>query len=115
MPVEDFGAWHRELRAIDLVQDDDDSVPQDEVERRWNRFVELADLVDGGEGPDVASALVAALRADQDYGAHEAVYAALERLQPRTLVLGVVMAAVDLVELPLDKQRASSATRCSGV
>jgi len=69
--IEEFGAWRRELLAIDLVQDDD-SVPQDEVERRWNRFVELVDMVDGGEGPSVVSTLVAALRADQDYGAHQA-------------------------------------------
>ena len=106
MAVEDFGTWRRELLAIDLVPHDDDSVPQEEADRRWARFVELADLVDGSEGTDVASTLVAALRAEEDYGAHQAVYSALERLEPQALTLGVVAAAVDLVTIPWENSGA---------
>ncbi|MGK4597670.1 hypothetical protein [Amycolatopsis sp. w19] len=42
-----FSGWKIEIVEFgDLVQDDDDVTPQDEDERRWNRCVELADLVD---------------------------------------------------------------------
>ena len=80
MPFGDFDAWRRELLLTgDLVQDGDDSVSDDEAGRRYDRYVALADMVDGTEGPRTVHALIASLRAEEDYGAHQAIYGALQR------------------------------------
>ncbi|MEV6716843.1 hypothetical protein AB0M48_32965 [Lentzea sp. NPDC051208] len=85
----------------ELVQDGDD-VAQEEAERRWNRYVELADGVTGGEGIAGVAALVASLTAEEDYGAHQAVYGALARFPQADFGAGVAAAAKDLVALPRD-------------
>src|SRR5689334_19351912 len=103
MPFGEFEVWRRELLATgDLVQDGDDSINADEAERRWNRYVELADTVDGTEGPQTVHALITSLTAIEGYGAHEAVYGALERFPPGDLCRGTVMAAAELLTIPDD-------------
>ncbi|WP_394614548.1 hypothetical protein JNUCC0626_32335 [Lentzea sp. JNUCC 0626] len=95
--------WKLEIvECGELVQDGDDNVPQEEAERRWNRYVELADGVTGGEGVAGVAALVASLTAEEDYGAHQAVYGALARFPQAELGAGVAMAAKELVALPGD-------------
>ncbi len=104
MPFGEFEVWRRELLATsDLVQDDDDSIDEDEAERRWNRYVELAGNIDGTEGPWAVHVLITSLTALQDYGAHEAVFGALERFPPGALGRGTVMAAAELLTIPDDR------------
>ena len=103
MPFGDFDAWRQELLATgDLVQDGDTSVSDDEAGRRYDRYIALADMADGTEGPHTVCALIASLRAEEDYGAHQAVYGALQRFPSRDLVSGTVLAAADLLSIPRD-------------
>ncbi|MFI8232674.1 hypothetical protein ACIGDI_27970 [Streptomyces sp. NPDC085900] len=103
MPFGDFDAWRQELLATSaLVQDGDLSVSDDEAGRRYDRYIALADMVDGTEGPHTVCALIASLRAEEDYGAHQAVYGALQRFPSRDLVSGTVLATADLLNIPRD-------------
>ncbi|MFE5912280.1 hypothetical protein ACFQ6B_24815 [Streptomyces wedmorensis] len=102
MSFGDFDAWRQELLATgDLVQDGDTSVSDDEAGRRYERYMALADMVDGTEGPHTVCALIASLRAE-DYGAHQAIYGALQRFPSRDLVNGTVLAVADLLSIPRD-------------
>jgi hypothetical protein len=96
-----FDAWRRELLATgDIVQDDDDRVDDDEAERRFYRYVELLDAVDGTEGPRAVHALIASLFAEQSYGAHETVFGDLELFPPEDLARGSIMATAELLTIP---------------
>ncbi|MFD6093047.1 hypothetical protein ACFWGN_13080 [Oerskovia sp. NPDC060338] len=86
----------------DLVQDDDEVASPGEAERRWNRYVELADSVTGDEGPAGVAAIVSSLKADEDYGAYQAAHAALDRFPQADLGLGVADAAKELLSIPRD-------------
>ncbi len=59
-------------------------------------------MVDGTEGPRAIHALIASRRAEEDYGAHQAVYSALERFPSQVLVSGTVLATADLLSIPRD-------------
>lgn len=103
MAIEDLESWRRELlSSCDIVQDEDDTVSEEEGGRRYDRYVELADLVEGTEGPEAVRALVASLRAEEDYGAHQAVYGAMERFPSLDRARGIVSAAAELLNLPMD-------------
>lgn len=95
--------WKDEIvECGDLVQDDDGETPVEEAERRWNRYVELADSVTGSEGSGGVSAIVSSLRAAEDYGAYQAAHAALSRFPHSDLGKGMAAAARDLVSIPKD-------------
>jgi hypothetical protein len=48
--MDDIDAWRDEILAVsNIVQDDDESVSDEEAERRFNRFIELVDAVQGDE------------------------------------------------------------------
>lgn len=95
--------WKVEIAECgDLVQDDDEVAPPGEAERRWNRYVELADSVTGDEGPAGVAAIVSSLKAEEDYGAYQAAHAALGRFPRADLGLGVADAAEGLLSIPLD-------------
>ncbi|WP_125695559.1 hypothetical protein [Amycolatopsis sp. WAC 04169] len=95
--------WKIEIvECGDLVQDDDDVTPQDEAERRWNRYVELADSVIGNEGSAGVAAIVASFRAEEDYGAYQSAHAALRRFPAEDLGKGVAQAASDMLAIPKD-------------
>lgn len=103
MPFGDFDAWQRELLFTGgFVQDGDASEYGPEAQARFDRYIELADMVDGTEGPAAVKALIASLHAEDDHGAHEAVYGALERFPGRDLVRGAAMAVINLLEIPRD-------------
>jgi hypothetical protein len=79
----DLTAWCEELlQNSNIVQDGDDSVAQAEVERSFNRFVELVDMTQGDEPPQVFQALIDSIRVPDDYGAYEAVHNALWNFPP---------------------------------
>ena len=90
------------MECGDLVQDDDEVTPPEEAGRRWNRYVDLADAVTGNEGSSGVAALVASLKAEEDYGAHQAAHAALSRFPHSDLGRGVADAARDLISIPRD-------------
>ncbi|SFE57551.1 hypothetical protein SAMN04487819_11713 [Actinopolyspora alba] len=95
--------WKVEIvECGEIVQDEDDTVPQDEAERRWNRYVELVLSVTGDEGPEGVVAIVSSLRAEEDYGAYESAYAALQRFPLADLGKGVAWAAEELTRIPYD-------------
>ncbi|MER7860980.1 hypothetical protein ABTX61_17885 [Amycolatopsis japonica] len=95
--------WKVEIvECGDLVQDDDDVTPQDEAERRWNRYIELADSVTGDEGSTGVAAIVASLRAEEDYGAYQSAHSALQRFPGEDLGKGVARAASDMLAIPKD-------------
>ncbi|MET9111905.1 hypothetical protein [Streptomyces zhihengii] len=99
----DFDTWQRELLFTGgFVQDGDDSEYGPKAQARFDRYVELADMVDGTEGPTAVKALITSLHAEDDHGAHEAVYGALERFPGRDLVRGTAMAVVNLLKIPRD-------------
>lgn len=50
MSIAELSAWRKEILALEIVRDDDDSVPEDEAGRCFQRFVELADLVEEQRG-----------------------------------------------------------------
>jgi hypothetical protein len=96
--------WKVEIvECGDLVQDDDEVTPQGEAERRWNRYVELADSVTGNEGPSGVAAIVSSLKAEEDYGAYQAAHAALSRFPHSDLGRGVADAARELLSIPQDR------------
>ena len=95
--------WKVEIvECGDLVQDDDEVTPPGEAERRWNRYVELADSVTGNEGPSGVAAIVYSLKAEEDYGAYQAAHAALGRFPHSDLGRGVADAARGLLSIPRD-------------
>ncbi|WP_159072848.1 hypothetical protein [Streptomyces glaucescens] len=95
--------WKVEIvECGDLVQDDDEVTPPGEAERRWNRYVELADSVTGNEGPAGVAAIVSSLKAEEDYGAYQAAHAALSRFPHSDLGQGVAHAAKELLSIPKD-------------
>lgn len=95
--------WKIEIvECGDLVQDDDEAAPPEEAARRWNRYVELADSVTGKEGAEGVAAIVSSLKAEEDYGAYQAAYAALSRFPLSDLGKGVALSARDLASIPKD-------------
>ncbi len=75
--------WCKELvQNSKLVQDDDDTVAPEEAERRFNRFVQLVDMVNGKETQLVFQTLVDAIRMPEDYGAYESIHNALWKFPP---------------------------------
>jgi hypothetical protein len=102
--IDDIEAWRRELLVVcAIVQDEDESVPQEEADRRYERYLELADAVEGTEGSAAVQALISSLRVTEDYGAHQAVFGALQRFPASVLAHGTAEAAPALVEIPSDK------------
>lgn len=80
MPTPD---WCKELRRNSkLVQDDDVTTSPEEAEQRINRYNQLVDMVNGKETQEVFQALVDSIRVPEDYGAYEAVHAALWKFPP---------------------------------
>ncbi|QDV23871.1 hypothetical protein [Aureliella helgolandensis] len=78
-----FSDWRKELlKNSKLVQDDDDTTPTEEAERRFNRYIQLVDMVNGKEAQEVFQALVDSIRVPEDYGAFEAVHRALWKFSP---------------------------------
>ena len=67
-----FEEWRAELLHVgNIVQDEDDSVGWDEREARFNRYVEMLDALQGGEGFEYALAVFESLQAENDYGAYQ--------------------------------------------
>jgi hypothetical protein len=73
----DVASWCAEVINLgDIVQDGDDSVSDEERERRFYRYVERVASVTGEEADGVFGCLLASVRDQDDYGAHETVLSA---------------------------------------
>ena len=83
MTVTNVAQWRTEvLAASHIVQDEDETIPAEEAERRFLRFVELLGVVDGNEDEAVFQTLLECLRPQDDYGAYQTLLSALWRWPP---------------------------------
>ncbi len=95
MQPDDFDRWREELREVSvIVQDGDETTPQEEAERRFDRYMEMLDALDGSESDEVLKALLEGLTDQDDYGAYQRLYNVVASFPPERF--GRVMAA----ELP---------------
>jgi hypothetical protein len=100
----DFDLWRKELLlAGDIVPDEDTSVPQEEKEKRFNRYTQMVGAVRGQEGVETFIALVESLQAKDDYGAYQTTYGALGRFPPNVAATGLIASLPRLVEYQPDK------------
>jgi hypothetical protein len=76
--IESFERWKSELLLVgNIVQDADLTVPRVEAARRFDRYIELLQLLKGTEGREYALAVIESIQARYDYGAYaEALRAA---------------------------------------
>lgn len=75
--------WHEDVLAAGvIVQDGDDTVPQDVAEQRFDAFIALLDQVRGDEDDEVLRTLLRCLRPQDDYGAYERLFGRLEAFPP---------------------------------
>jgi hypothetical protein len=80
MLIDDFAAWKNELLFTGrIVQDDDDSVDPEEAHRRFLRYCEMVDQLDGSEGPEAVAALIQSVQMKNDYGAYQTTYRIMGR------------------------------------
>ena len=94
----DFAAWREELLLTGaIVQDADDTVPQDERDHRFKRYVELVEAVTGDEGLAVARALIRSYQVEDDYGAYGHTYHALGRFPRPVFVEALLRELPDLI------------------
>ena len=84
MPVDDFETWKSELMFTGrIVQDDDETVDCDEAHRRFLRYIELLEQIDGTEGPEAVAALIQSVQMEHDYGAYQTTYRMFARFPDR--------------------------------
>jgi hypothetical protein len=103
MPSSSPLPWESELIACGrLVQDTDTSVPTEEAERRFNRYVELVDSFEGTEGLRAARALIRSIQAIHDYGAYQSTLGKLVFAFPPGVAAEAVVAEIPrlVAELP---------------
>lgn len=71
--IPSFEEWRAELLELgNIVQDIDETVSVQEAERRFNRYLEMLEGLDGNEGFEYALAVFESVRAEQDYGVYQA-------------------------------------------
>ena len=71
--MSDFDKWRNELLFVgNIVQDSDESVETDEAEKRFNRYIEMLESLDGTEGFNYALSIFESIQAEDDYGAYQA-------------------------------------------
>ena len=67
-----FDSWREELLFVGkIIQDSDDSVDPEESERRFNRYTEMLDALEGNEGYEFALAVFESIQSIHDYGAYQ--------------------------------------------
>jgi hypothetical protein len=78
--VGEYRSWRRELlRTGRIVQDGDDSVPPEVRQARFHRYLELVEMVEGNDGPEVFGSLIDSMQVGHDYGAYQRTLKALDR------------------------------------
>ena len=74
----------------DIVQDADDTVSWPERERRFNRYIELLESLNGLEGVSVACAVIRSMQAEQDYGAYQTTQRTLGRFPSEVYIAALI-------------------------
>ena len=70
--VSNFQDWRNQLLFTgNIVQDEDDTVSDDETESRFNTYIEMIESIDGSEGKEYALAIFESIQAVNDYGAYQ--------------------------------------------
>jgi hypothetical protein len=96
--ITDVNAWSQELLfAGNIVQDNDNSVSQEEAVRRAERYLELVDMVTGTEDNAVFLALVASLQSPHDYGAYDDTFCKIELFPEERFGLGFIESILPLL------------------
>ena len=70
------------MRTGRIVQDDDATADRDQAAADCILYAELADMVEGNEGPEVFLDLMASMQAPEDYEVYETTVVALHRFEP---------------------------------
>jgi hypothetical protein len=100
--IEDFDSWRAELLELgQIIQDEDESVPREETDRRFRRFVAMVDALTGHEGSRAVDTLFDAIQVEESYGAYHAIGHALARFPESEYLNGLVKALPRLIaQLP---------------
>lgn len=70
--IKDIEQWKKDILFYGhIVQDDDDTVEPDEAEKRFNKYLELIDCVEGTEDIEIAQYLIKSIKSQNDYGAYQ--------------------------------------------
>ena len=70
--MDTFKIWRDKLLFVgNIVQDEDDTVPSDEAELRFNTYIEMLESITGTEGEEYALAIFESVQAIEDYGAYQ--------------------------------------------
>jgi hypothetical protein len=100
--IADISEWRTELIDLgDIIQEDDTSVSAEVAKERFNRYTQLVGMVEGTEGVLVVEALIASMRALNDYGAYQSTHGALALFPVADLVKGAALAIPALVKFPV--------------
>lgn len=94
-----FNIQHAEefLHTGNIVQDSDTSIDWPERERRFNRYIELLDSIEGTEGIQTAQLIIRSMRARDDYGAYQTAQHALFRFPSTVTAAALVLELPDMI------------------
>jgi hypothetical protein len=96
--IQDIENWKTELLFTGrIIQDDDKTVSSNEAEKRFNRYIELLDMVEGNEGPDVFRAIIDSIQADEDYGAYQSALSITYKFPEPLYTESLIKALPDLI------------------
>jgi hypothetical protein len=99
----DLIAWKEELLFTGrIVQDGDSSVTPEEAHRRFLRYVELVEQLDGSEGSDVIAALFQSIQMKDDYGAYQTMYRIMARFPDQQFIDKLVAELPSLIKRQSD-------------
>jgi len=67
-----FQDWRNQLLLTgNIVQDEDNTISDDETELRFNTYIEMLESIDGSEGKEYALAIFESIQSINDYGAYQ--------------------------------------------
>jgi hypothetical protein len=90
--IKNIQEWQKELIFTgNIVQDTNESVPQPEAERRFNRYIELLDMVEGDEGQQVLTSVIRSIQVKHDYGAYQTTLGIILWKFPPDLMIPVLL------------------------
>lgn len=99
MMIQDKDKWQHELLIYGrIVNDADTAVSSEEAEFRFNIYIELLDAVSGEEGEEAAQAIVKSIQVEDDYGAYQSAFNALDRFPPNIQVAAYISELPRLLE-----------------
>ncbi|MBZ9594686.1 hypothetical protein K7B06_06155 [Streptomyces erythrochromogenes] len=92
--------WSDELFFCGELPQENSDEAMEEGSRRWERYVQLADGVAGGEGIEGVAAIIRSFRVEEDFGAYQSAFSALQRFPRPILGAGAAGSATTLARIP---------------